>query len=163
MYPESPSFYTFVDNTTNRKVHNVRIVGDAKKQKVDQAKFASTEGEDAEDNAYLTFPEDDEEETDPTSSTKIQKRKKKSKSTSSSSKLLFDLQEGEEIVDKYDEDDDDMEITEKGVAVIQCKDGTKKIVFSGEQKDVSAKMLKNIKDKLAKSKKAEIIDFQVDR
>lgn len=123
--------------------HRRRIVGDKDIQEAEQTEFA------AEDEGQeLNFTDDnvlsEGEEIDSVRKKTVHKSKK--------------LDEDGETSNE-EEEAPDME----GVVMRRMKDGTTKIIFSGEQSDVNAKLLKNIENKLKLSRKSEIIDFQVKR
>ena len=155
MVQEGPAFYKIV-NEQLPNPQKLRIVGQAPlnmESEISEGESEEDEIEKSSDHLVdgplnefgeqeLSFKDSDDEPEE-------------TKQASENDKPSLALMKDEEIFDDGSSDDE-------GVTVIRStKDGTTKIVFSGEQKDITAKMLESIKGKLEKSKKNELIDFKV--
>lgn len=130
-----PSFYNRVDKTLP-SAQVTRIVGDTKIQNREQIHFQpdfEDENETGEDGgAPLNFRDGE-------------------------------IESGgdEEAESEITKPDNECEELDEGVKMVEMKDGTVKMVTSGDQKDMDASLIKSIRQKLAKTKADEIIDFKV--
>ncbi|XP_066924426.1 uncharacterized protein [Clytia hemisphaerica] len=131
-----PSFYNRVDKTLP-SAQVTRIVGDTKIQNREQIHFQpdfEDENETGEDGgAPLNFRDGE-------------------------------IESGgdEEAESEITKPDNECEELDEGVKMVEMKDGTVKMVTSGDQKDMDASLIKSIRQKLAKTKADEIIDFKLD-
>ena len=128
------NFYKRVDAKLP-STQKIRIVGAAHVQKKEKQQFRSSSAD-----------ESDEESCDEDGGRKLNFKPYDilPEGEKNASREVIDLSDDEEIV----EDD----TLETGVTMIRNKDGTTKMVFSGNQSDIVKKMQNNIREKLKKSK-----------